>query len=687
MNQSLRFLFISVFWLAVPISLQADTHPFSIHDMLAMQRIGDPQLSPDGKWIVFQLRTTDLEANKGRNDLWVVNVDGSGLRRLTSDPASDTNPRWSPDGKSIFFLSSRSGSSQVWKIAIDGGEAEKVTDLPLDVGSLTVSPNGTRIAVGLDVYPDAAGIVESKEKQDEYAARKATGHIHERLFIRHWDTWKDGRRSHVFVATVTPGAVLDAAKFVDVMKGMDADCPTKPFGGSEDHIFTPDSKSVVFAAKDVGREEAWSTDYDLYVVPADGSAKPQCLTEANQAWDGGPVFSPDGKTLASLAMARPGYEADKINIVLRDWPSGAPRVLTERWDYSAGALSWSPDGKTLFTAADNLGQHSLFAIDAASGTGKVVVKDGAIVWGAQAGSRVVFGMHHLQSPTELYSVSLDGTDQKRITDINRPQLSKVRMGDFEQYSFPGWNNETVYGFVVKPVDFDPAKKYPVAFLIHGGPQGSFGNDFHYRWNPQAYAGAGYAAIMVDFHGSTGYGQAFCDSIRGDWGGKPLEDLQKGLDAAIKKYSWLDGDKVAALGASYGGYMINWIAGQWPDRFKCLVCHDGNLDERMAYYDTEELWFPEWDHKGNPWDNPENFTKHNPIDHVSKWKTPMLVIHGALDFRVVDVQGMATFTALQRRGIPSKFLHFPDENHWVLKPANSILWHETVIGWLDQWTKK
>jgi dipeptidyl aminopeptidase/acylaminoacyl peptidase len=261
------------------------------------------------------------------------------------------------------------------------------------------------------------------------------------------------------------------------------------------------------------------------------------------------------------------------------------------------------------------------------------------------------------------------------------------MGDYEQFAFKGWNDETVYCYIVKPVDFDPSKKYPVAFLIHGGPQGSFGNDFHYRWNPQAYAGAGYAAVMVDFHGSVGYGQDFTDSISGDWGGKPLVDLKKGLAAALDRYPWMDGERVGALGASFGGYMINWIAGNWPDRFRCLVNHDGNLDERMAYFNTEELWFPEWDHKGTPWTNPEGYEKHNPVNFVQNWKTPMLVIHGAYDFRVVETQGMGTFNALQRMGIPSKLLYFPDENHWVLKPHNSIQWHETVIGWLDRWCKK
>jgi dipeptidyl aminopeptidase/acylaminoacyl peptidase len=391
--------------------------------------------------------------------------------------------------------------------------------------------------------------------------------------------------------------------------------------------------------------------------------------------------------MAYLAMAKPGYESDRMRIVLRRWPGAAERILTESWDRSPSSICFSLDGKTIYTTATNLGQRSLFAVDINTGKVETIVKEGSIHSPGIAGSRIIFGMDTLRSPVEFHSVKSDGTDVRQITTINSEKVAAARMGDYEQFTFSGWNNEKVYCYVVKPIDFDAKKKYPVAFLIHGGPQGSFGNSFHYRWNPQAYTGAGYAAVMVDFHGSTGYGQAFCDSIRGDWGGKPLEDLQKGLAAALERYPWMDSNRVGALGASFGGYMINWIEGNWPDRFRCLVNHDGNLCERMAYFDTEELWFPEWDHLGTPWENPRYYEKHNPINFVKNWKTPMLVIHGGLDFRVADTQGLATFNALQRRNIPSKLLYFPDENHWVLKPANSILWHDTVIGWLDQWVKK
>jgi dipeptidyl aminopeptidase/acylaminoacyl peptidase len=480
------------------------------------------------------------------------------------------------------------------------------------------------------------------------------------------------------------------------MKSMSADCPTKPFGGSEDFAVSPDGTTVVFSAKDVGTvksSEAWSTNYDLFVAPIDGSAPPRKLT-SNPAWDAAPRFSPDGTTLAYLAMSRAGYEADRFDIVLRAWPGGAERRIvlradaSPRGDRSAGELAWSGDGRELFCTADHLGQHAVFAVEIASGKTRIVVAEGTCASPQPvAGGRLLYAMNSLVGPTELYTVGRDGNGTKKVTALNDVKVATARLGTPEQFSFTGAKGDTVYGYVVRPADFDAARRYPVAFLIHGGPQGMFGNDFPYRWNPQAYAGAGYAVVMVDFHGSTGYGQAFTDAINGDWGGAPLDDLKLGLAAALQKYPFLDGDRVGALGASYGGYMINWIAGAWPDRFKALVCHDGNIDERMAYFDTEELWFPEWEHGGTPWANPAGYAKHNPVDLVKNWKTPTLVIHGQKDFRVVYTQGISTFTALQRKGVPSKLLIYPDENHWVLKPANSIQWHETVLGWLDEWVKK
>jgi dipeptidyl aminopeptidase/acylaminoacyl peptidase len=681
MLRCISFLSVLLFCSGLSAAQADESRPFSIQDMLAMDRIGDWQVSPDGRLAVFALSVTDLDANRRRSRLWQVGTDGTGLRPLTSHPAGDSHPRWSPDGQTVLFLTSRSGSNQVWQIAIDGGEAEQVTRLPLDVGSFAVSPDGRTLVLSLEVFPDSDSLDDTVRRLDQAKAQKASGRVYDQLLIRHWDTWRDGRRSHLFALPLAGGQVLD------LMRGMDADVPSKPFGGAEDYTFTPDSTGVVFSAKQAGREEAWSTNFDLWYVPLDTSAAPRRLTADNPAWDTHPVFSPDGKTLAYLAMSRPGYESDRLRIVLRDWPGGATRTLAADWDRSPYDLLWAADGQTLYATAANVGQVSLFAIDVASGDVRTVIDQGCLRSPQRAGDRILFGREHLQSPIELYTANGEGTDLKPITRINARNVARARMGEADQFRFAGWNDEPVYAYVLKPVDFDPTQKYPVAFLIHGGPQGSFGNSFHYRWNPQVYAGRGYAVVMVDFHGSVGYGQAFTDSISGDWGGKPLEDLQKGLAAALARYPWMDADRVGALGASYGGYMINWIAGQWPDRFRCLVSHDGNLDERAAYFMTEELWFPEWEHGGTPWENPTGYAKHNPVDHVDKWKTPMLVIHGALDFRVVDTAGISAFTALQRRGIPSKFLYFPDENHWVLKPHNSIQWHNTVLDWLDQWLQK
>ncbi|MDX9720008.1 MAG: S9 family peptidase [Myxococcota bacterium] len=664
---------------AAQLLASAEPQPFSALAMWAMQRISESTLSPDGKWVAFTLRKTDFEANKGVFDLWLVGVDGQGLKQFTKDPARDTTPQWSADGKSIYFLSNRSGSSQIWKQAVEGGEAEQVSQLPLDVSDLKPSPDGNYLAFSAEVFPGTS-IEETAARLEEEKKKKTTGKAYDRIFVRHWDTWKDGRRKHLFVLSLADGAV------VDVLKDMDVDAPSKPFGGSEEFEFTPDGKGIVFSARDAGPEEPWSTNFDLYLAPLDGSAAPKILTADNPAWDTQPRFSPDGSTLAWLAMSRAGYEADRFRIMVRAWPDGEARELAPSWDRSPHTLEWAADGQSLVVEAQNLGHSSLFRIALADGAVSTLVAEGSVSAFSVGATQIVYGLNHLRSPVELYAIDLAGGEPKTITEINKPLLEKLKMGEPEQFTFQGANNDTVYAWVVKPIDFDPNKKYPVAYLIHGGPQGSFGNDFHYRWNPQAYAGAGYAAVMVDFHGSTGYGQAFTDSIQGDWGGKPFEDLQKGLAAAIERYPWMDGERVAALGASYGGYMINWIAGNWPDRFRALVVHDGNLDERAAYFNTEELWFPEWDHMGTPWTNPEGYEKHNPVHHISKWKTPMLVIHGGQDFRVVETQGIGTFNAAQRMGVPSRFLYFPDENHWVLSPANGLLWHQEVLAWLDRWTK-
>jgi dipeptidyl aminopeptidase/acylaminoacyl peptidase len=660
----------------------AEPHPFTVHDLVAMERISDPQPSPQGDRVAFVVRTTDLEANRGRTDLWVAGIDGGGLTRLTSDPAADSNPRWSPDGESLYFLSSRSGSSQVWRLPAAGGDAVQVTNLPLDVANLAVSPDGGRLAFSLDVFPDCPTIACTRERLDEKARSKASGQIYDGGvgFFRHWDAWSEGRRNHLFVMPAAGGEP------VDLTRGMNADVPSRPFGGTEELAFSPDGRTLAFTARDAGREEPWSTDFDVYLVPVDGSRPPQNLTDANPAWDAQPVFSPDGRRLAYLAMARPGYEADRFRIRLRDLATGRERVLAEEWDRSAGGLFFSADGRTLYTTAADRGQVPLFALDVESGRVRKLVAEGHVREPRLAGDLVVFGRDTMRSPVELHAVRRDGSGLRQITHLNRERLAAVRMGEPERFSFPGWNGETVYGWVMKPVGFEPGRKYPLAFIIHGGPQGTVANDFHYRWNPQTYAGAGYAVVAVDFHGSVGYGQAFTDSIRRDWGGKPLVDLQKGLAAARERHPWIDGDRACALGASYGGYMINWIAGQWPDGFDCLVNHDGVFDQRMMYYGTEELWFPEWEQGGPYWETPETYEKHNPALFVERWKTPMLVVHGGLDYRIPDNQGIATFNALQRRDIPSRFLYFPDENHWVQKPANSILWHETVLGWLDRWLK-
>ncbi len=678
------------FWFGVLAAMAcaaafAQSTAFTPDDLVRLKRVSDPQVSPDGRYVAYVVAETNLEADNRRSDLWLIDLTASDAapRRLTQNPANDSSPRWSADNKFIYFLSSRSGSSQVWRLPLAGGEATQVTDYPRDVGALAVAPSGSRIAVSMEVLPDCdpkctQGKLDAKEKS------KTSGRTYDQLFIRHWDTWSDGTRSHLFSAPI--GADGKAGTPVDLTRTLDADVPSKPFGGDEEWTFSPDGARILFTARIAGRMEAWSTNFDLYEVRTDGSLEPVVLTAQNKAWDTQPRVLKDGN-LVYLAMDRPGFESDRFHVELRDSASGNRRALTDKWDRSIDRLGIAGDGRTLLATTDDIGQHPLFSIDVKSGTPRKIADAGYVSEYSAAKDIVVYAAASLGAPPDLYVTRTNGSNTRRLTHANQDILGQRAMSEYEQFSFKGWNDETVYGHVMKPFGFTPGQKYPVAFIIHGGPQVAFGNAWSYRWNPQVWAGHGYGVVFIDFHGSPGYGQKFTDSISGDWGGKPLEDLQKGLAAAVAKYDWLDGNNACAAGASYGGFMINWIAGNWADRFKCLVNHDGIFDARTMYYSTEELWFDEWEHGGPYFEVPQNFEKFNPSAHVKQWRAPMLVIHGEKDFRVPLEQGISTFTALQRRGIESRFLVFPNENHWVLRPNNSLLWHKTVFDWLDAHLKR
>lgn len=664
---------------AAPVSGQtAARGAFDYNDMISANRLGDPQVSPDGRWATYSLTTTDVNANRRAGAIYLVDLQNpTEGRRLALNEGGANTARWGSDGK-IYFLSGRSGSSQVWRAEADGTGATQVTNLPLDVNAYRISPDASKVVVSLAVFPDCADLACTVNRAKAVADDPATGQVYDRMFVRHWDTWNDGTQNHLFSVNVD-GSGTPA----HLTRGFDGDTPSKPFGDESEFVFTPDSQGVVFSAREAGNSEPWSTNFDLYQVAISAPGELTNLTDANDAWDTGPVFSPDGRTLAYRAMARPGFEADKYGIFLRDVATGETRQIAADWDRSADTLQWSSDGRTLYTTAGDVGQTRIFGIDVRRGTVTPLTGEGHVSAFQQTRSGFLFAQDSLRRPSELFVKTFRGREMPRqITNVN-PQLDNMAFGEAEQFNFPGWNGETVHGYVIKPANYVEGQKYPVAFLIHGGPQGSFGNSWSYRWNPSTYAGAGYAVVMIDFHGSTGYGQAFTDSISQHWGDRPLEDLQKGWAAAQERYSFLDGDNACALGASYGGYMINWIAGRWPGEFKCLVNHDGVFDIRGMAYGTEELWFTEWEYGGTHYDNPEGYEAFNPVHHVANWRDPMLVVQGDLDFRIPTSQGLSTFTALQRRGIESRLVFFPDENHWVLRPANSLQWHNEVFGWLNK----
>jgi len=689
----LRFAVLSLLVAAaLPSFDAAAARGFEARDLATLDRVSAPTLSPDGRLLVFAKRVVDFDANKSSTSLWIEDVfarDAAPPKRLTPEGWNVNSPSFSSDGATVYFLSAKSGSMQLYSIAARGGEPVRLTEFPGDVGSYKLSPDGTRVAFSTEAFADCGSdLACSPKRMQERSKLKNSGVVFDRMFIRHWDAWNDGRLNRVFVAGLDSKAMARTATLVgaDVL----GDVPSRPFGDQSEYEWSPDGRQLVLSARKADRQEPWSTNFDLYLVNADGSGAAKNLTAANPAWDTTPVFSADGKTLYYRAMKRPGFEADRFGLMAMDLASGQVRELAPRWDASANGITLSADGKSIYTTAQELGQDPLFAVSIGNGeVTNVSGPQGSVSAFALAGPTLAFTRATIKSGDQVFVTNPDGSaPQRAITPSAGEMLPDVAFGEYEQFKFAGWNNETVHGYVVKPWNYQEGRKYPVAFLIHGGPQGSFGNGWSYRWNPQTYAGQGYAVVMIDFHGSTGYGQAFTDAISQHWGDRPLEDLQKGWAAAQQKYPFLDGDKACALGASYGGFMVNWIAGNWFDSngsspWKCLVSHDGVFENQAMGYATEELWFSEWENGGTPFGNPKGYQKFNPANHVDQFRVPMLVVHGQQDFRIPVEQGIALFTALQRKGVESKFLYFPDENHWVLKPQNSVQWHDTVNGWLKQ----
>jgi acylaminoacyl-peptidase len=664
--------------LATTSAVQA--RPFTAKDLATQERLTDPRVSPDGRWVAYSVRTTDWDGNKGVNALWLLDRKTAGARpvALSEDEKAPGAPRWSADGKWLYFLSGKSGSRQVWRVAPDGTGKAQITALPLDVGGFRLAADGRTLLVGLDVFPDCADLACTKDRVEAKAKLKTSGQSYvEGALPRAFDQYEDDQFTALFTVRLDgAGAPADG---VALTKGIKADV-------AGDIAVSRDGKTVWYSATPSGVTPGTGPIASLYVVPTDGSAPPSRLIPGSQTSDARPTLSPDGKTLAYVSEAAPVMIYQRSRLMVRDLKSGATREVAPDFDAGVGSLAWAPDGKSLYVTAPHLGQVKLFAVALADGKVTEVVSDGSVGGYDLAAGTTVYVRDSLTSPGQLYDLAA-GSAPRQLSEVAKAAMADTPMSDAEQFSFTGWNGEKVYGYVVKPHGWEAGKEYPVAFLIHGGPHGSFGNAWSYRWNPQVWAGMGYAVVMVDFHGSTGYGTAFAQSIVGHWGDRPLEDLQKGWAAALEQYGWLDGDRACALGGSYGGYMVAWIASQWQSPWKCLVNHAGLFDTRGFAYASDIPNFAEAQFGGDTWSAPEAVERFNPANHVKDWKTPMLVIHGARDYRVPLDQGIGAYTANQRVGVPTQYLHFPDENHWILKPQNSVQWYANVEAWMAKWTAK
>jgi acylaminoacyl-peptidase len=661
----------------------AQARPFTAKDLALLDRVSDPRISPDARFVAYNLRSTDWDGNHGVNALWVIDrsAANSAPRLVRDQEKSSTAPRWSADGQWLYFLSSRSGSIQVWRTAAQGGASWQVTKLPLDVNQYRLAPDGHTLVAAINVHAECDTLACSKAKDEAKAKEKTSGTIYDTATPRFWDTYLDGRYIGLFAVPLGgDNAPTDA---VPLTRNYQADIVGRPDGDDSSFVVAEDGSAVIFSARPSGSAQGLGDPSSLYTVPLDGSKAPQRLDPAAATSDSTPAVSPDGAKLAYLARKGSTFTAPRAQIMIRDLKSGSARPLAESFDRSPDSLKWSSDSKTLYAGAEDTGQQRIFAISAATGAVKPLTGDGHVGSFDLAKGVIAYSRDALDSPAQIYDMKL-GEAPRALTHVGQQVVAQTPFTSFEAFSFSGWNDETVHGYVVQPANYHPGQKYPVAFLIHGGPHGSFGNAWSYRWNPQVWAGMGYAVVMVDFHGSSGYGEAFAKSIVGHWGDRPLTDLQKGWSYALSHYSFLDADRACALGGSYGGYMVAWIAGNWTKPWKCLVNHDGVFDIRLMSYSTDIPGFQQSQNDAPTWDKPEAVERFNPIDHVADWSVPMLVVHGGRDDRVPLDQGMGAYGAAQLRHIPSQLLYFPDENHWVLKPQNSVQWYSTVETWMKRW---
>jgi len=653
---------------------------FTVEKLNELNQLHDVKLSPNGEQLIYGIQKGTGSTD---NHLYIQSIANGKVKQLTTHKASESNVVWAKDGKSIYFLSSRSGSSQIWQLALAGGEAKQISDLPLDINEFKLANNGKTFALSMTVMPGCGNLICTLNARNTDQDKKHNVRTYDQLMVRHWDRWTSQYKEHLFIANKPNSGMFTKAQ--DLIINWNND-----YEGMSQVAFNPDSRSLIFAAKAPSKDHAWTTNFDLFNVDLTTKELTN-ITQDNKAWDASPVYSSDGRFLAYKAMKTEGYEADKFTIRLRDNVTGKIRDVASQWDRSVSQVIFSEDNRTLYVTAQNVGQKSIFAINPEFGDVRTVYNLGTAGDITTIGDAIYFTRHTLNTPKDVFVVNKEGYDVKQLTDINKGKLAAVNFAEYEQFKFKGWNNEDVHGYWLKPANFDQkqveqGKKYPIAYLVHGGPQGSFGNMFHYRWNAQLWAAQGYGVVMVDFHGSTGYGKAFTDSIGRDWGGKPLEDLQKGLAFIVKDQPWLDGGNACALGASYGGYMMNWFAGKWSERFKCLINHAGLYDMPSFYQSTEELWFPEYDMGGPSWQGSEDYNKFNPSAFVDNWNTPMLVIQGELDYRVPYAQSLGAFTTLQRKGIDSRLVMFPNEDHHIRNPDNLVIWYSEVFKWLNRYTQ-